>query len=106
MTAYLSVEIQTKSDVLLVPNAALRFRPAGADKRGESDTGKPRKRSGPQVYVRRGESIVQVEFRAGISNGGFTEAAAGSLNENDALVVEDLKPPAKKDRGASPTRMF
>jgi HlyD family secretion protein len=106
MTAYLSVVIQIKADVLLVPNAALRFRPAGADKRGESDTGKPRKRSGPQVYVLRGESIAPVEFQAGISNGRFTEAVAGALNENDALVVEDLKPPARKDRGASPTRMF
>ena len=106
MTAYLSVVIQTKSDALMVPNAALRFRPAGADKRGETDTGKPRKRSGPQVYVLRGEGIAPVEFQAGISNGRFTEAAAGSLNENDALVVEDLKPAGKKDRGASPTRMF
>ena len=106
MTAYLSVVIQTKSDALMVPNAALRFRPAGADKRGETDYGKPRKRSGPQVYVLRGEGIAPVEFQAGISNGRFTEAAAGSLNENDALVVEDLKPAGKKDRGASPTRMF
>ena len=106
MTAYLSVVIQTKSDVLMVPNPALRFRPAGADKRGETDYGKPRKRSGPQVYVLRGEGIAPVEFQAGISNGRFTEAAAGSLNENDALVVEDLKPAGKKDRGASPTRMF
>ena len=106
MTAYLSVVIQTKSGVLMVPNAALRFRPAGADKRAETDAGKPRKRSGPQVYVLRGEGIAPVEFQAGISNGRFTEAAAGALNENDALVVEDLKPAGKKDRGASPTRMF
>ena len=106
MTAYLSVVIQTKSDVLLVPNAALRFRPAGADKRGDADTAKPRKRSGPQVYVLRGESIAPVEFQSGISNGRFTEVAAGPLAENDALVVEDLKPPDKKDRGASPMRMF
>ena len=107
MTAYLSVVIQTKSDVLMVPNAALRFRPAGAGKRGETDTGNPRRRSGPQVYVLRGEGIAPVEFQAGISNGRFTEAAGGSLNENDALVVEDLKPADKKDRGASsPTRMF
>lgn len=106
MTAYLSVVIQTKSDVLMVPNAALRFRPVGADKRGEADTGKPRKRSGPQVYVLRGEGIAPVEFQAGISNGRFTEAAGGSLTENDALVVEDLKPADKKDRSASPMRMF
>ncbi len=106
MTAYLSVVIQTKSDVLMVPNAALRFRPAGANKRGETDTGKMRKRSGPQVYVLRGEDIAPVEFQAGIGNGRFTEAAGGSLSENDALVVEDLKPADKKDRGASPTRMF
>jgi HlyD family secretion protein len=106
MTAYLSVVIVTRSDVLMVPNAALRFRPVGADKRGDADTAKPRKRSGPQVYVLRGEGIVPVEFQAGISNGRFTEAAGGSLTENDALVVEDLKPADKKDRGASPMRMF
>lgn len=106
MTAYLSVVIQTKTDVLMVPSAALRFRPAGADKRAEADAGKPRKRSGPQVYVLRGEDITPVEFRAGISNGRFTEAAQSALTENDSLVIEDLKPADKKDRGASPTRMF
>jgi HlyD family secretion protein len=106
MTAYLSVVILTKSDVLMVPNAALRFRPAGADKRGDTDVAKPRKRSGPQVYVLRGDGIAPVEFQAGISNGRFTEAAGGSLTENDALVVEDLKPNDKKDRAASPMRMF
>lgn len=107
MTAYISVVTQTRSDVLMVPNAALRFRPAGAaDKRPDAESGKPRKRSGPQVYVLRGEDIVPVEFQAGISNGRYTEAAGGSLTENDALVVEDLRPADKKDRGASPMRMF
>ena len=106
MTAYLSVVIQTKTDVLMVPSAALRFRPAGADKRADPDTGKPRKRSGPQVYVLRGEEITPVEFRAGISNGRFTEAVDSALAENDVLVVEDLKPADKKDRSASPMRMF
>jgi HlyD family secretion protein len=106
MTAYISVVTQTKTDVLMVPNAALRFRPAGAaDKRVEAESGKPRKRSGPQVYVLRGEGIVAVEFQAGISNGRFTEVASGALADGDSVVIEDLKP-AEKKAGGSPLRMF
>jgi HlyD family secretion protein len=106
MTAYISVVTQTKSGVLMVPNAALRFRPSGAaDKRPEAESGKPRKRSGPQVYVLRGEDIVPVEFQAGISNGRFTEIVGGGLAEGQSVVIEDLKP-AEKKAGGSPMRLF
>jgi HlyD family secretion protein len=107
MTAYITVVTQTKSDILMVPNAALRFRPAGtAEKRPEAESGKPRKRGGPQVYVLRSEGIVPVEFQAGITNGRYTEALGGGLAEGDSVVIEDLKPADKKDRGTSPMRMF
>lgn len=107
MTAYLSVVTQSKSNVLMVPNAALRFRPAATgDKRTDSDVSKSRKRSGPQVWVLRAEDISPLELQTGITNGRHTEITGGLLAEGEAVVVEDLKPVDKKDGGGPRMRLF
>lgn len=107
MTAYLSVVTQSKSNVLMVPNAALRFRPAATgDKRTDSDVSKSRKRSGPQVWVLRAEDIAPLELQTGITNGRHTEITGGLLAEGEAVVVEDLKPVDKKDGGGPRMRLF
>ncbi len=107
MTAYLSVVTQSKSDVLMVPNAALRFRPAATgDKRTDSDASKSRKRSGPQVWVLRAGDIAPLELQTGITNGRHTEITGGLLAEGEAVVVEDLKPVDKKDGGGPRMRLF
>ena len=108
MTAYLTIVTGTKADVLLVPNTALRFRPSEAEgKRAENaDAGAgPRKRSTPKIWVLRGEAIAPVDIQTGIGNGRQSEVIGGTLSENDAVVVEDLKPPEKKESGPR-MRMF
>jgi len=52
MTAYVSIIVAQRKEVLLVPNAALRFRP----KEAKPDTGKPRGGSKPQEGSKDGQA--------------------------------------------------
>ena len=95
MTAYLTITTQTKADVLMVPNAALRFRPAATAETSRTPSAMaagPRKRSaaGSQVHVLRGGKIEPVAVQTGITNGRATEITGGDLHEGDTVVIEDL----------------
>jgi HlyD family secretion protein len=88
MTAYVNVEVAQRKDVLLVPNAALRFRPAEAGEvaargkaqsRGEMRTG--------TIYVLEGGSLRAVPVRMGITDGRVTEIASGDLKVGDLVIV-------------------
>jgi HlyD family secretion protein len=103
MTAYLTIETTARSGVLMLPNAALRFKPEDAQTKRSED--KSRKRSGPQVWIVRDEKLAPVEIKTGISDGRHTEIASGELSEGDNVVVEDLKPSEKKE-SAPRMRMF
>ncbi|MGH8758247.1 MAG: efflux RND transporter periplasmic adaptor subunit [Burkholderiales bacterium] len=98
MTAYITITTQTKQDVLMVPSAALRFRPAGKAESPRMSSGPAagatagaRKRAaGSQVHALRGGKIEAVAVQTGITNGRVTEIAGGDLREGDMVVVEDL----------------
>ncbi|HYM85903.1 MAG TPA: efflux RND transporter periplasmic adaptor subunit, partial [Pseudoxanthomonas sp.] len=95
MTAYITITTQTKPDVLMVPNAALRFRPAAApteaSRTPSAMAAGPRKRTaaGSQVHVLRGGKLESVAVQTGITNGRATEITGGALREGDTVVVED-----------------
>ena len=94
MTAYITVTTQTMADVLMVPSAALRFRPAAATDASRLPTAQaagPRKRAaGAQVHVLRGGKIEAVTVQTGITNGRVTEITGGDLREGEMVVLEDL----------------
>ncbi|HEV8693319.1 MAG TPA: efflux RND transporter periplasmic adaptor subunit [Lysobacter sp.] len=98
MTAYITITTQTKPDVLMVPNAALRFRPAGkaesprmsSGPTANATAGTRKREAGPQVHVLRGGKIEAVAVQTGITNGRVTEITGGDLREGDIAVVEDL----------------
>jgi HlyD family secretion protein len=95
MTAYINVQITEKKNVLLVPNAALRFKPSDADKSGRRPQGAQRPgregaRGGGTVYVARGEALAAVRIQTGISDSRFTEVAGGELKAGDRVAVEEL----------------
>jgi HlyD family secretion protein len=88
MTAYVNVEVAQRKDVLVVPNAALRFRPAEAGEvaargkaqsRGEMRTG--------TIYVLEGGSLRAVPVGMGITDGRVTEIASGDLKVGDLVIV-------------------
>jgi HlyD family secretion protein len=97
MTAYLSIVTDRAEDALVVPNAALRFRPSeaqaggGASAAGNNNSRRRQARPGEAaVYVLRGEALARVPVRTGISDGRSTVVTGGELKIGDQVVVEEL----------------
>ena len=99
MTANVSIIIAHKDDVLKLPNAALRYRPANAGpgafarpalgrQRG-AGSNQQRERSSRTVYALRGSKPEPVEIKTGISDGTTTEVAEG-LSDNDRVVTAQV----------------
>ena len=126
MTAYVSIIIAQRKDALLVPNAALRFRPSDAGSR----TDKPRGSDKPQdtkpqdtrkgergkdkgdnaqmvtVYVLGNGQPKPVHIATGITDNRLTEVLGGELKEGAAVIVEDKQPPAKGSGSPPGMRLF
>ena len=109
MTAYVNIGVARRDNVLLVPNAALRFklpedaRPEGAkaagDKPGNAAApGKPGEGGGPRkgkrgdgqqgtVQVLVGDEIRPVAVQLGITDNRNTEVVGGELKPGDRVIV-------------------
>ena len=116
MTAYVNIGVQKREGVLLVPNAALRFKPAdpaekksengqkngptvasvptpgsGAGAEGSAPKGpaKGKKRDGQSgtVYVLVGDEIKPVSVQLGITDNRMTEIVGGELKEGERVVT-------------------
>ncbi|MBI5659345.1 MAG: efflux RND transporter periplasmic adaptor subunit [Nitrosomonadales bacterium] len=107
MTAYVSITVAQRKEALLVPNAALRFRPSDARKgagkppgNGKTEgSGKGKgnvesSRTGT-VHVLENGALMPVRLAVGITDNRFTEVLGGELKEGAAVVVEDSQPAAK-----------
>lgn len=107
MTATAEITTTQKTNVLLVPNGALRFRPttpaAGSQGGVASVFGPPRlNRGGPRtanagrgavqtLYVQAADgSIKPVEVRTGDTNGTLTEITGGDLKPGQKVVTGEL----------------
>ncbi len=84
MTANVSIITAMHNNVLVVPNAALRFRPAGKGPTGKS---KVSERKGPVVWVLREKQPRRMRVVVGISDGNNTEVASDELKEGDEVIV-------------------
>jgi HlyD family secretion protein len=97
MTAYVSIAVEERKDVLLVPNAALRFKPANAEpaKRSTGDaaaakTGKPKRDAfSGNVYVLQGGALAPVIVTLGITDNRNTEIVGGEIKVGDQVVTGD-----------------
>lgn len=128
MTAYVDVTVAEKNDVLRVPNAALRFRPAEAEEKTTENPagglaqglvrsalpagpgmGRPQARDKARrggdagegtgtVYVLEGDVLRAVVLKTGIADKRYTEVLEG-LQPGAAVVLEDTSPPAEKRSG-------
>ena len=121
MTAYVNIGVAQRKDVLLVPNAALRFKPAeadeaAADKGGEKTgatagpgssprngnagdgkgRGKKREGNNGRVYVVEGRTIKPVQVQIGITDNRNTEVLGGELKPGDTVVIGDAPSVATK----------
>jgi HlyD family secretion protein len=105
MTANVSIEVRKFSDVLKIPNAALRYRPASKGTDAESagkrpGGGKGKEPGGQRVYLLgKDGKPVPVPIKSGVSNGTFTVLEEGNLKEGDVLVTGESQ--GKKPAGSA-----
>ena len=115
MTAYVNIGVAQRKDVLLVPNAALRFKPAEADEQASGPTAQPaggqgsrnsngeakgrgKKRDGAsgRVHIVDGRTIKPVPVQLGITDSRNTEIVGGDLKEGDTIVIGEAPTAATK----------
>ncbi|MCC7135338.1 MAG: efflux RND transporter periplasmic adaptor subunit [Nitrosomonas sp.] len=100
MTANVRFIVAEKPEVLRIPNAALRYKPA-QDKMGGSISLQPGYRL---VYRLDNNLPAPIQIRTGITDGKLTEVLSGELAENDLLVIEAISARQKNDKPASNIR--
>ncbi len=116
MTAYVSIEIANRQNVLLAPNAALRFKPANDDDTAvqhsspqEPATAANHLGSG-KLHVLRTEKnraiLVAVPVRTGITDGRMTEIESDQLKPGDKVVVADTSAQSPSAGSTMRFRMF
>jgi HlyD family secretion protein len=89
MTANVRVVVDKRENVLKVPNAALRFRPAAGRLWIVGENAKP----------------MPVAVRTGLTDGASTEVVEGPLKEGDEVILGNEAPAAAKKAPGGP-RMF
>jgi len=108
MTAYVSITIAQRKDALLVPNAALRFRPAEAASRADKprsdakgDHGKDKNDAAAMgtIYVLENGQPKPLRVAVGITDNRMTEVLGGDLKEGAQIIMADRQPPEKKSGG-------
>lgn len=112
MTAYVNISVAQHRDVLLVPNAALRFKPAdmagkkaengikpastaalppsaasGAAAQGGDKKSKKRDGQSGTVYVLAGDQLRPVSVQLGITDNRNTEIVSGDLKAGDRVIT-------------------
>lgn len=116
MTAYVTIGVRQRENVLLVPNAALRFKPAeevavaaaspgpgsGA---GGGGRGRARGAQGATVHVLENGQLKAVPVQLGITDSRNTELVSGELAAGARIVVGENGGPAKAPSSVG-MRMF
>ncbi len=123
LTANVNFIVDARKNVLLVPNAALRWIPtlsqvvaefrespkkakgpeAPAQVKPAAKAGKTQKASG-LVWVPQGTLVRPVQVTLGLSDGSLTEVESAELKEGTSLVVGEMEshPAGQSAPGASP----
>jgi HlyD family secretion protein len=120
LTANVQFEVATKENALLVPNAALRWKPplnhvAPADrdwyakqlnlKKEAARLGTPpdkMKQEQPVVWVQDGQFVRPIKVKTGLTDGTMTEILAGELETNMDVIIREDRQDSGVAGGASP----
>lgn len=128
MTAYVNIAVAERKDVLLVPNAALRFKPANTDTKksavnpkneAQKSSVRPdgsvnfvggkskRDEFSGKVYVQSAAELKPITVTLGITDNRNTEIVSGELKVGDQVVLGEAQTTTKpKPGGTTPPRMF
>ena len=98
MTANVSIITARKKDVLRIPNAALRFMPAGRYKVGAGQRGYG-------VWIIENGKLRRIKVKTGISDGNDTELISGDIKEGREVIIRSLTT-TNKQAGRGMRRIF
>jgi HlyD family secretion protein len=99
MTANVLILVAQRTQILAVPNEALRFRPAIASGSASSlKSTTAGSREGAAVYVEQGNAAVRVPIKLGVSDGTMTEVEGLVLGR--AVIIDAVR---DKGKGTSPS---
>ena len=112
MTATVTIQTGRRTDILRVPNTALRFLPPKSEESGGFRLGPPRdeerKPNTDTVYRLVDGEPTEVHVETGRSDGKFTEIRGGDIDPDDRVVTgirresdEEESPDASEPKGAS-----
>ena len=89
MTANVSITIETRPDVLRIPNAALRFKPADVKVISEKTTDKQGMK-GTKIWIMENGKLKPVKVTVGLSDGNYTEIITGELKAGQEIITDSL----------------
>jgi HlyD family secretion protein len=106
MTAYVSIAVSVRKDVLLVPNAALRFKPSDeAEQKSAGNTKPKRDAFSGRVYVLEAGKPLLRNVTLGITDNRNTEIIGGELKVGEQIIVGDAQAGNNASTGSSAMRM-
>ena len=119
MTAYVNITFAKHDNVMLVPNAALRYRPKNEDtmiamKKDDKKMDKPKSDDDGlargKVYILKDSKPQMVKVKTSITNGKFTEIISSDMKPNDLVITGDMMGDQKSGSSAQgpnrPPRVF
>jgi len=110
MTAYVNIKTVERNNTLLLPNAALRYRPSNIENEGKKQEPKVKSKEGEKgrnatVYILDNKAPKAVKVVVGITDNKKTEIISGDLKEGDAVITDENTKNGSKNQNP-PMRMF
>ncbi|WP_263833746.1 efflux RND transporter periplasmic adaptor subunit [Sulfurospirillum oryzae] len=108
MTAYVNVILAEKKNILVVPNAALRYKPTelqaknGAQNNSMKAKKEKKETNSAILYVFENGEPKPVKVTTGITDNRFTEIISDGLKVGDKIILEETKSTAKATAAGSP----
>lgn len=119
MTAYVNIMVAKHDNVLLVPNAALRFKPKLDENQTDKTTATRSQNSGRKkstkddtssgkLYLIKDGKLTPIPVNVGISDGRVTEISSAELQVNDKVIAGEnqANEAASSSTGTMRFRMF
>lgn len=100
MTANVSIIVSSKSNVLKIPNAALRFKPSDKQTKNEKSE------KGNGVWVFENKELKRIAITTGISDGTHAELLSGEIKEGEELIVDTVSKPKNQSQSSAPRMRF
>jgi HlyD family secretion protein len=118
MTAYVNITVAERKNTLMVPNAALRYKPANAvpAAKAGSNAGKNGGTTGSKVkhdafsgkvYILENGKLKAINVTFGITDNRNTEIVSGDLKAGDQVVIGEVQPADQSQNATGrPMRLF